>query len=592
MRNALARPRPPAGVLATLAGAALALALAAPAARAEMNLDVKEIVLDNGMRLLLVPRPGDPNVAAGWIAKVGSVNERPGITGLSHLFEHMMFKGTHVIGTKDINQDLAIIAELDRVRADLAAEQAKLDEAQRRGEIADAKDPAARSPHHQQLLDRFTALLAQQKDLLVDNEFDQIYTKAGASGMNAGTTNDFTLYYISLPANKLELWFWMESDRLGNPVFRQFYSERDVVWEERRMRTDSTPTGRLDEQFEAMFWMASPYSWPVIGWPSDLDQITREEAQDYYDRNYAPNNLTAALVGDFDVAQAEQLARKYFGRLPRSPKPPSVVRTFEPEQLAPKRLEGEAETRPTVKLRWHAVPSGHVDEPALSVLADLLNGQTGRLNKSLVQDQQVATSASAGFDARNYGGSFQLTAVASPEHDVGEVERALQAEIKKLQDEPVPERELQKVKNQTLADNYRRLQSNFFIMVQLIVYDARGSWRDLLTESDRILAVTPADVMRVAKEYFPPQGLNAAVYRTKKTDAPADPLWDALSPQQQMMAGQMKQQFDAATAEQLQGAAMQIAAAASQVPPEVKPVMDWAQSYVEKRLASLKGGDM
>src|SRR2546427_3642203 len=215
---------------------------------------VQEIRLDNGMKVLLVQRKGSPNISAGWIAKVGSVNEHSGVTGISHLFEHMMFKGTQTLGTKNIEEDLKLNLELDRVKGELRKEEQALAQRLRVGEIADAKDPQARSPRHQQLLAEFDRLNARQKDLLVRNEFDKIYTAAGAAGLNAATSEDFTIYFISVPASKLELWFWMESDRLSSPVFREFYAEREVVAEERRMRIESTPTGRYVQQFDTMFW--------------------------------------------------------------------------------------------------------------------------------------------------------------------------------------------------------------------------------------------------------------------------------------------------------------------------------------------------
>src|SRR5687768_13410960 len=363
---------------------------------AAQKVPVQEVVLDNGMRLLLVPRKGDPNVAAGWVARVGSVNERPGITGLSHLFEHMMFKGTHAIGTKNIEENLRLIKEMDQVRAELRQEQQALILKARLGEISDAKDPKFRSEKHKQLLAKFDELVKREKEIMVKDEFDRVYTTAGGSGMNAGTSNDFTVYFINVPANKLELWFWMESDRLRNPVFREFYSERDVVHEERRLRTDSTPTGKFDEQFEAMFWMSSPYGWPVVGWPSDLEGITREEALDYFAVNYAPNNLTAALVGDFEPARATELAKRYFGRLRRGPREPEPVRTQEMKQLAEQRMVAYAETTPQARIRYHTVADGHPDDVALSVLGSLLSGRTGRLYKSLVLQQEVANSASGG----------------------------------------------------------------------------------------------------------------------------------------------------------------------------------------------------
>lgn len=573
----------------SVAALALASTLLAAGSAAAQQSNVEELVLENGMTLLLYPRPGDPNVACGWVAKVGSANESPGITGLAHLFEHMMFKGTRTIGTEDIEADLALINQLDEIRAELRQEQRALDRKERLGQIDDADDPAVRSPRHQELLDRFNALLAEQKELLVDNEFDHVYTKAGGTGMNAGTSNDWTIYFINLPANKLELWFWMESDRLMNPVFRQFYSERDVVWEERRMRTDSTPTGKLDEEFNALFWKASPYSWAPIGWPSDLDTITREEALAFFGRNYSPNNLTAALVGDFDAGEAKRLATRYFGRIPRYPLPPTEVRTFDPPQEGIKRFEGVAETRPTVKMRWHAVPHGHVDEPALDVVMELLNGKTGRLYKALVEGQGIATQASASNDARLYGGFVQLTGVAAPDHQPEEVERALLAEIERLQKEPVGQRELQKVKNQVVASKSRRLSNNFFILFQLLLYDATGDWSDMFAEADKLLAVTPDDIQRVAAEYFPKDTLAVAIYRTKETEGPVDPLWAALGPQQQAVASQMKQQFDATDdAAQLEQALGQIRSQRSQAPAQFAPVFDWAESYLENRIASLK----
>jgi predicted Zn-dependent peptidase len=575
----------PARLPAALLLGALALGAVRPAEAQEEN--VTEIVLENGMKVLLYPRPGDPRVACGWIAKVGSANERPGITGLAHLFEHMMFKGTRTIGTTDIERDLEIRGELRELQADL-------ERRERLGKIPDASDPAARTPRHQELLARFDALLEEQKGLIVDNEFDQLYTKAGGTGLNAGTSTDWTIYFVNLPANKLELWFWLESDRLIDPIFRQFYSERDVVWEERRMRTDSTPTGKLDEEFNAMFWKASPYSWETIGWPSDLDTITREEALAFFERNYSPNNLTAALVGDFDVGEVEALARKYFARIPRSPRPPTPVRTFDPPQEGVKRLEGVAETRPTVQVRWQAFPYGHVDQPALDVLVELLNGRTGRLYRSLVEGQEVATRASAQLDARRYGGYVQLSGVASPEHSPEQVEQALYGEIRKLQEELVGQRELQKVQNQVVASKARRLSNNFFILFQLLLYDGNEDWREMFREADRLLAVTPQDIQAVAKKYFPMEARTIAVYRTKETDEAADPLWAALTPEQQQMAGMMKQRLaaieDPAQLEMMLG---QISAQAAMVPPEQKAVMDWVVSFLKGKLAKLEsaGGE-
>ena len=480
------------------------------------HVPVEEVQLENGMKVLMVQRKGAPNIAAGWIAKVGSVNERPGVTGISHLFEHMMFKGTQTIGTKNIEEDLKLNMELDRVKAELRKEEAALAAKLRQGEIADAKDPKVRSPRHQALLTEFDKLNQRQKDLLIKNEFDKIYTSAGATGMNAGTTEDFTIYFINVPSNKLELWFWLESDRLSSPVFREFYSERDVVAEERRRSYDSTPTGRYIQQFNAMFWKSSPYGWPVIGWPSDLEAITREDAMVYFGANYAPNNITACLVGDFDTKQATELAKKYFGRLQRGSREPDGVRTVEEQQYGEQRLTAIAETNPEVRIRYHTVADGHVDEPAFLILGSLLNDRTGRLYKSLVLDQQVANSATATHSGEKYEGYFEFRGVAKSGKAPEQVEQAIYKEIEKLQTEPVPEHELQKVKNQQSAGNFRRLQSNFALMEQLLIFDAYRGWQTINTDPPKLQIVTAADIQRIAKKYFVPESRNVLVLNSKR----------------------------------------------------------------------------
>ena len=471
--------------------------------------------LENGMKFLLVPRKGDPNISCGWVAKVGSVNERPGVTGVAHLFEHMMFKGTHVIGTSDIEQDLKIIERLDAVKSEIRQQEEDLIEKHRRGLIDDPKDPAARSEHHKELLADFEELLGRQKELLIKDDFSRVYRTAGGSGMNAGTSWDYTIYFVNVPSNKIELWFWMESDRLLNPVFREFYSERDVVHEERRMRVDSTPTGKLEEQFDAMFWQSSPYSWPIIGWPSDLEGITREEALDFFSVYYAPNNLTAALVGDFEPDEAMALAERYFGRLERGSRRPEPVRTREVEQLGEKRMTGYADTVPSVSIRYHTVADAHLDEPALLMLSGVLNGRTGRLYESLVLEQKVATTAGAGVSGMKFDGYFSLGGSAAEGHTPEDVEKALDKEVAALQQTLVGVREIRKVKNQQLAGDFRRLRSKTSLLMQLLVYDAMGSWENINKFSDRIQAVTREDIQRVAKKYFRPENRTVAVYYTK-----------------------------------------------------------------------------
>jgi len=274
-------------------GLVLLLCPGSLAAAEKPRIDVQELTLANGMRFLLFERHESPTVAAGWLAHVGSVNEREGITGISHLFEHMMFKGTKTIGTKDIQADLRIIDEQEKVQEDLRREMDLMREKLRRGEIDDLQKSDNWTPRYRELQKRFDELVAQQRQIIIKDQLDQIYTKNGGENLNASTTEDLTLYFIRVPSNRLELWAWLESDRLLNPVFREFYSERDVVFEERRMRTESTPLGKYDEAYNALFWEAHPYKWPVVGWPSDIPAISKAEADAYFATYYAPTTSPA-----------------------------------------------------------------------------------------------------------------------------------------------------------------------------------------------------------------------------------------------------------------------------------------------------------
>jgi predicted Zn-dependent peptidase len=547
--------------------------------------------LDNGMTFLLIPRPGDPNISAGWITKVGSVDESSGTTGVAHLFEHMMFKGTDTIGTTDAAADRRVIEQLDSLHAQIRAHEQELVRQQRLGLIDDWKNPEHRTEEHQALLADFETVLGEQKGLLIKDDFDRIYTGQGASGMNAGTSNDFTVYFINVPANKLELWFWMESDRLSNPVFREFYTERDVVHEERRLRVDSTPTGLLDEQFNAMFWESSPYGWPVIGWPSDLYGLTREEALAFFDIYYAPNNLAAALVGDFEPEQAIAWAEQYFGGIPRGPREPEPVRTWEMEQQSEKRMSGTADTTPQVTMRYHTVADGHVDEPALLVMGQILSGRTGRLFKSIVEEQDLATQAFGGQNGLKYAGYFQLSAQAKGDTPPEQVEAAIYAELDRLKAEPVGARELQKVKNQNAASEYRNLQSSFGLMVQMLIFESGRGWEVINTSGPALQSVTAEDIQRVANKYFDATNRTVAVYYRAEDAAPADPRLADLDAQEKQNITMIQGQLAGVTVDQLPTLQQQLAqmeGQAAQVPAENQDMFQLMIELIRERIAELE----
>jgi predicted Zn-dependent peptidase len=476
---------------------------------------VSEHTLSNGLKVLLLERHDDPSVSGGWVAHVGSANERPGITGIAHLFEHMMFKGTPTIGTKDAKRDMEIIGEQERVRDEMRGEEAKMRAAYRRGELKDLTKPEDKSERYQELEKQFSQLIQAQREVLVKNEFDRIYTTAGAAGMNAFTMQDMTGYFINVPANKIELWMWMESGRLLHPVFREFYAERDVVYEERRMRTESTPLGKFDETFNAIFWDAHPYHWPVIGWPSDVPSISKAEADEFYATYYTPQNITLILVGDFDSKQILAGLQRYFGRIPSGKRTPPDLVTMEVPQIAEKRMYAEAEANPQVEIRWHTVPFAHRDSYALDILAELLSGRTGRLYKGLVLGSEVATDVAASQASYKWAGYFTANGESREGHKPEEVEQGIYTELEKLKSEIVPAEELQKVKNNFAAAEFRKLSSNPAILMQLIFNEGLGDWHEFNAAAAKYQAVTADDVKRVANEYFTRENRAVAIYTRK-----------------------------------------------------------------------------
>ena len=570
--------------------AALALALATPAPLfAQAAVPVEEFTLANGMRFLAVVRPEMTTVSAGWAAHVGSANERPGITGMSHFFEHMMFKGTPTVGTTDAERDQAIIEEQEAIQEQIRAIYRDRRAAARLGEIEDPFGQEDLPEAMVTLREQFDALVEEQRTLMAKDEFDRIYTEAGATGMNAFTSHDQTVYFITVPQNRLELWFWMESERLLRPVFREFYAERDVVHEERRLRTESTPTGEFDEAFEAMFWQSHPYSWPVIGWPSDLRVFTLAQAEEFYDTYYAPGNLTGALVGNFDLDEAKALAERYFGRLAPGPEAPDVV-TLEMEQNAGKRLDAACDCQPQVAVRFHTVPFRHRDQYALDVLAGLLNGRTGRLYKTMVLGDEIASSAAAFQQNRKWAGLIEITAEAKGEASPDQLEAAIERELRRIVEEPIPAEEIQKVKNQVSAAAWERLDSGFFLLVQLLVYDSLGDWEYINTWADRTLAVTEEDIQRVAAKYLVPTNRAVAHY-TRKAGAAAEEvpaeLADLPGPVRQQIMAQIRQIRGSTDRAALEGTLARFGEMMGQAPPQMQGALRYVEQVIRERLAEL-----
>jgi len=471
---------------------------------------VVEHTLANGLQILLVERPQAPVVSLNMCFRAGGVDEVNGLTGCAHLLEHMLFKGTKTIGTRDFDREKPVLEEIDRIGAELDAERA-------RGSRADPEKIA-----------RLAAALQEKQQehqqYVVSNEFDRIYSTHGGTGLNAGTSKDFTMYFISLPANKLELWAVMEADRMKNAVLREFYHEREVVKEERRQDEENDPGAKLAEAFYATAFLAHPYRLPTIGWMSDLEVLPKAEVERFFREHYIPNNATVAIVGDIDPPAVIEMLEKYFADIPAGERPREVV-TKEPPQSGERRVEIVFDAQPRLTIGYHKPTAPHRDDYVLDVVSSLLSsGRTSRFYRHLVEEQQVAVSATCwnGSPGVRYDNLFVVSAVPRHPHTCAELEQAIYAEIESLKTEPVGERELQKVRNQVAAEFIRGLASNHGLAQQLAYTQALlGDWRYLVTYSDRINSVTAEEIQQTVQRYFTPRNRTVATLVKKEDKADA-----------------------------------------------------------------------
>ena len=475
--------------------AALALALAAAPVAAQQpspgeRLPVVKYVLPNGMTFLLLRKEGAPTVSFVTQFRAGAVDEWAGISGTAHLFEHMLFKGTPTLGTRDYAAEQRIFPRIDAVADSLTAEF-------RKGAQADTAAMA-------RLHDRLRALEDSARQFVVSNELDRILTQNGAQNLNASTFNDGTNYFFQLPANRAELWFVLESDRVKNPVLREFYSERDVVMEERRLRVETQPMGLLREEFLHAAFRAHPYGRPVVGVASEVQTLSRAAVQEYFRRFYGPNNAVVAIAGDLDTTQMKRWADQYFGSLPAG-EPFRPVVTQEPPQHGERRIDVEFDANPMVIIGYHVPNAVHPDAPALRALASILTGgRTSRLVQRLVVRDRWAAQVSAGSQpGARYPRLFSFIAVPIAPHTTQEIEAAVYEELGRIEREPPSAAELERVRNQVQASAIQRLQDNFGLAFQLSQSEALWyDWRQTFRDGAAVARVTAADVQRVARTYF------------------------------------------------------------------------------------------
>ena len=466
------------------------IALAGIASAQDLGDRVVEHIFPNGLKLLMIKRDTSPTVAPYILFKAGSVDESDDTRGIAHMLEHMLFKGTKTIGTKDYEKEKVVLAEIDRIGDALDMERAK-------GSRADAD----------KITELEAALKEQQelaKEWIVTGEYTEIYTQHGSAGFNAGTSVDYTIYTVELPSNKLELWATLESDRLKNAVLREFYVEREAVKEERRMRVDTRPGGKLYEQFIAAAFTAHPYGIPIIGWPSDIAMLNRRKAEEFFKIHYAPNNSVMVIVGDIDIDDTIALIDKHFGDMQSQPLP-SEVTTEELPQEGERRIEVEYDAEPQLMIGYHKPTLPHFDDYVLDMISAILSdGRTSRFYKNIVEEG-IAVSANSlnGYPGARYDNLFFLSATPRSPHTTVDVEEAIYAELEKLKTEPVAEKEFKRILKQVDASFIRNLSSNAGMAQQLAFYEGiAGNWRYILDWRENMYKITPEDIMRVAKTYF------------------------------------------------------------------------------------------
>ncbi|MFH2055013.1 MAG: pitrilysin family protein [bacterium] len=469
----------------------------------ELENAVSEHTLDNGLKIIVLERHDAPVATFVTQVNVGGANDPKEYTGLAHMFEHMAFKGTKDLGTKDINQEMKLIAVEDSIFMELLAERKK-------GRLADSTRLANLETAYDDARDA-------SFELVDPNAFSRTVEQDGGVGLNAGTSMDNTTYFMSLPSNRLELWMAMESERFLNPVLREMYKERDVIAEERRQTLESSPFGRLLDELRATAYKAHPYGISIVGHMSDIQNYTRAKALEYYKTYYVPANMTVVIVGDVKTKDVLKLVEKYWGRLPAAPMPEALA-TVEPEQKGERRVQLEDPSQPLFTAAWHIPEATHPDFPALEALSDYLGqGRTSEMYENLVKERKIAAQVGmyAGYPGAKDPSLAIAYAIPAADHSTQECETEIFAEVDKMKENLIPVEELEKIKARAKAQFIFGLSSNQGLAMQLASYQTYwGDWREAFRELDRINALTPEDVQRVAKQYFTKENRTVATMET------------------------------------------------------------------------------
>jgi len=464
-------------------------------------------VLPNGLTIIICERPEAPVFSYNTFIDAGAVNDPSGESGLAHMFEHLAFKGTTEIGTTDYADEKVALAKVEEANSAYEAEYLK---------------PVGRDPQKlAELHKAFVEAQAAAEKYVIPNQFTEVAQSNGAAGLNASTGLDETQYFWSMPENRLQLWAWLESGRLADVVPREFYKERDVVLEERRMRTDSNPIGRLVEQLLATAYVAHNYGRSNVGWPSEVSQITATEAMAFHRKYYVGSNIVVAVVGDVKASEVLPMLETYFDKVPGGPKPEDMT-TVEPKQFAEKSVLIREQTQPFYIEGYHRPSYRDKDDAVFDAIQDIMsNGRVSRLYRSLVRDQQIAADAEgfSPFPGDKYPSLFSFYAVPVPGHTPAQMRDAIHKEIDKLKTTDVTDAELAMYKTRARADLLRGLADNQGLANALAEYQTRyGDWRELFQQLDRVDKVTKADIRRVANQVFVASNRSSAEI---DTEAPA-----------------------------------------------------------------------
>ncbi len=469
-------------------------------------------VLPNGLTLIISERHEAPVFSFYTLVNAGSVDDPQGESGLAHMFEHIAFKGTEQIGTTDYPAEKVALAKVESAYATYDAEFRK-----RVGQ-----NPALLASLHQKFEDAVKAAQVY----VIPNQFSEIAEANGAVDLNASTSEDSTQYFWSMPSNRLQLWAYMESSRIGWPVAREFYKERDVVNEERRMRIDSSPQGRLIEEFLAGAYIAQHYGVPGVGWESDITQVSATEAEAFHKKYYVPSNIVVAIVGDIDTTTALPMLEEYFGRIPAAPRPEGPI-TVEPPQHALRTVVLHEPSQPIYIEGYHRPDYRDPDNAVYEAITDIFSsGRTSRLYRSLVRDQRIALEAEgfSGFPGEKYPGLFAFVAVPMSGHTAEEMAPAIHKELEKLKTEDVSDAELQRFKARSRAALLESLGDNDSLASELADYQTKyGDYRQIFRELDQIDAVTKADIRRVAQKTFVETNRTVARIEFQAPTAPPAP---------------------------------------------------------------------